>query len=66
MENILRQQSNLDQTERERTAIIERHKGFLEKAELQGMNPDSLIPLLGFADLAISKLGKILKGKRIC
>ena len=57
---------NLDQAEASRTAIIERHKGFLEKAELQGMNPESLIPLLGLADLAISKIGKILKGKRIC
>lgn len=57
---------NLDQTERERTALVERHKGFLEKAGLQGMNPDSLLALLGLADLAISKLGKILKGKRIC
>jgi hypothetical protein len=66
MENNLRQQSNLDQSEASRAALVERHREFLEKAALQGINPDSLIPLLGLADLAISKLGKILKGKRIC
>jgi len=60
------QTPNLDQAEARRSALIEKNKGFLEKALSQGMNPDSLIPLLGFADLAISKLGKILKGKRIC
>lgn len=66
MENNSRQQSNLDQSEASRTALIERHRGFLEKAALQGMNPETLLALLGLAELAISKLGKILKGKRIC
>jgi hypothetical protein len=58
--------SNLDQAEASRAALIARHRGFLEKAALQGMNPDSLLALLSLADLAISKIGKILKGKRIC
>ena len=57
---------NLDQAEASRAALVERHREFLEKAALQGRTPDSLLTLLDLADLAISKLGKILKGKRIC
>jgi len=56
----------LDLAEARRSALIERHRGFLEKADMQGISPDSLLPLFEIADLLDSVLGKILKRKRIC
>jgi len=60
------QTPNLDQAEARRSTLIQKHKGLLEKADLQGISPDSLLPFFEIADLLESVLGKILKRKKIC
>lgn len=63
MENNSSATPNLDQAEARRSALIERHRGFLKKADLQGMTPEAVLPFLEIADLLESFLGKILNRK---
>ena len=60
------QTPNLDQAEIERTALIDRHAEFLEKALLRGISIERLLPLLEFSDLLGSFLGRILNRRNIC
>jgi len=60
------QTPNLDQAEARRSALIEKNKGFLEKALSQGISIERLLPLLEISDLLGSFLGRILNRRNIC